>query len=231
LNNPAKIFFIIGLIILISVGCRQIKENRIKNKLNAAIELKDQNRFEEALAIVREAQLIDSNEIRVYIEMGKINNLSGRHADALKSFYKAISLDPSNILSLFQQGITYAFLEKYDSAISYYNRAIGQKGNDSLYFELNRNFTLENDAIEFEVDMPTIRYYRGMAFYFSKMLSNALSDFNFCLSEGYNEGGAYFYLGLIAISNGDKSVGCEDLRLAVENHYDEAKAYLAKYCK
>lgn len=213
-------------------GCNWLKKSRFDNRLSSAIELKDRKMYEEALDKIDEAIKIDPDEAPAYIVKGQINDALNKYSAAILDLSKAIDIEPTNILALYQKGLTHAMKGEYDSAIEFYNKAIRQKGTDTLYFELNNNNQLNAEIIKSDVDMTIIRYCRGFAFYMTKNDDKALNDFDFCLSNGYeNNGSVFLYSGIIYISQGFSDKGCARLKLALRNGNSAAEEYITKYCK
>jgi hypothetical protein len=225
--------YIIGgfFIVLLFVQCNKIKKVRIDNKVKEAEKLQILGKYKDALIRINEALDIDSSVILPYIVKGKINTLIGNYSSSIQDFNKVLSLDPGNVLAYFQKGVTYSFKQSYDSSIYFYNEAIAQKGSDTLYFQLNHDNPLENEDAKCDIDMPVIRYYRGCAFYEKKSYGNALNDFDFCISSGYNKKNSFFYIGIIYISMNLYDKGCLNLKLAIENGNLDAGEYLNRYCK
>ncbi len=80
--------------------------------------------------------------------------------------------------------------------------------------------------------MTTIRYCRGFAFYMLNDYDKALNDFDFCLSEGFNNDGSVFlYAGIIYSYKGIVNKACSFFGLAIRNGNSEAQKYWNEKCK
>ena len=130
----------------------------------------------------------------------------GKYEAALSTVNHALEINENGIAALYQKGRIFALERKYDSAILYCNKAIHEKGSDTLYIDVNTNNPLLNGQFLDDVNMNFIKDCRGVSFYMLSKYSLALDDFEFCLSNGYNnEGSIFLYAGFIYIARGQTS--------------------------
>ena len=157
---------------------------------------------------------------------------AGKFKEALEKLDEALEIDPNGIVAFYQIGQNFIMEKKYDSAIIFCNKAIHEKGTDTLYLDLNNKNPIVNDRNINDVEMTLIRYSRGFSFYMLNNYDKALDDFEFCLSNGYNNNGSVFlYAGIIYSAKGPSKKGCNYFELAVRNGNSEAQSYLDKSCK
>ena len=77
-----------------------------------------------ALAELEIARQSLSNDSYVFALKGGIERRQGKHEDALRSFERAVGLDPRNVSLLQQIAATYPYLRRYAEAKSAYDRAL-----------------------------------------------------------------------------------------------------------
>ena len=220
---------IIFLLALFFYGCNQYKEKRVSNLVKEANQVQDTDQGR-ALEYLNEALSIDSNCISAHILKGEILKFSGHDSAALMEFSKARRLDPQNTRALFDLGNAWSLLDRDDSAIIFYNKAIETKGSDSIYIDLP-DPGLPIDYFNSDISMPVIRYFRGLSYYLTNQYHSALLDFTFSLNNKYKIKDCYLYLGLIYLEFDIHDKGCENLTHALENGNMDAKKYLDQYCK
>jgi len=91
--------------------------------INLGVALQSQDRFEEALAIYRQAERISSTRYQLHNNIGDILGHMGRHAEALAEYQQAIALRPGNALLHLSAGIELAALDRLAEALSEFSRA------------------------------------------------------------------------------------------------------------
>jgi len=152
-----------------------------------------------------------------------------RNLDARKDFRNAVHLDSLNTTSLYYMGLISYDLNEYTMAIEYFNKAISTKGSDTLYFELNDK--LSEYTYEENISMASLKYFRGICYYYNNDFINALTDLTFAANENYNKGRCFFYIGLMALTNRKEDLACKYLTLSIQNGYLEAGKYLPESCR
>ncbi len=77
-------------------------------------------KLEEALAAYQEAIRLTPNYEKAYIELGKVNNRLGRHADAIDSYQHALKIQPDDAIARGCLGLTEFKQGNKDAAIKQY---------------------------------------------------------------------------------------------------------------
>ena len=145
---------------------------------------------------------------------------------ALRDFKSVTDIDSINTTGLYYIGLTYFYLEKDDSSVFYYNKAIATKGTDTLYMEFNKPY---KELFE-DISMPLLRYKRGVAFYQLNNYSRALEDFEFALRHEIYKETCFLYIGLIALEKGNLRIACKYLQEAIKYGNKNAVKYLPQNC-
>jgi len=83
-----------------------------------------------ALAELEIARQTLPNDSRVFELRGYIERRRGNHVEALRSLERAVDLDPRNVLTLQQTGLSYAFLRRYADEAEVLDRALAIQPTD-----------------------------------------------------------------------------------------------------
>ncbi len=227
-------FYITAIIIccIAFMSCDRWKEMKYNTKISLAMKMQAEGKYKDALVAANEALAIDSDKVSAYIIRGEVDNQIGNYVSAQQDLSKAIEIEPSNKLALYQKGLACALQEKYDLAIVFYNKVID--GDDTLTFEFDKSNPLYHDdhKDENKIDPTVVRYCRGYAYYMLKDDIHAMREFDFCVSKGYNNhGSVYFYMANLFVAHNDFDKGCNYFSLANMYGCADARSYIDKYCK
>lgn len=156
----------------------------------------------------------------------------GNYDDAIKDYQKIINFDPDNTLVLMAIGNNYKRLEKYDAAISYYNKALKTKGafrTDTIYIELNLINEFDKDN-EYYVQNCVIEYERGLAYLNSGKYDLAIADFNKTIEADYEKPISYYWIGEAYVGLKDSTNICQSFIKSAKLGVEDAKDKLREYC-
>ena len=110
-----------------------INEQITLNKLNKAIEAYDNEKYDEALPILNEILLTDSNNSYAYYYRGMINDSKENRADAINDFKKAYTLNKDFEIANYLIAVDYDSLGKYKEAYNYYSLYSNSTAQDDEY--------------------------------------------------------------------------------------------------
>ena len=89
--------------------------------------------YDEAIAQAEEAVTFNPNSAYGHFMMGKTLFFASRFEESIPEYKKSIRLNPMTPGNLFWSlGLSYAYLEQYDEAIKWCEKAIHQEPNDLL---------------------------------------------------------------------------------------------------
>jgi serine/threonine-protein kinase len=86
--------------------------------------------YDGALAELEVARRSLPNDSRIFAVMGWIKGRQGRWEEAILSFERAIELDPRNLTTLLQTGVTYGMARRYAEQRSKFDRMLAIAPND-----------------------------------------------------------------------------------------------------
>jgi TolB-like protein/Flp pilus assembly protein TadD len=99
--------------------------------------------YDRALAELDLARRTLPNNSRIFLTTGAINRRRGNQEEGLRSFLRAMELDPRNIATLGDVAICYEVLRRYSEAISILDRALAVRPDDAV-IKAGRAFTWMN---------------------------------------------------------------------------------------
>jgi len=133
----------------------------------------------------------DASDINEYL--GLAYSLVSRYSEAADYFLKAVEKTPTDLL-LWTLGQTYYQLQKYDDAVRYLNEAIDRTKDRSLE--------------------QRCRFLLGDVYTKTKQYDAAQQEYNTILDKNANSADAHFYLGEIALAQGNKDAARVEWRKA-----------------
>lgn len=221
---------IILVLVIINLLCCNHKKREAEAKLEEAnLHLKN-GRFDKALDDSYYIIKALPNDPAGYIISAQALYQLDRFAEAKVQLQKALQFDPDNTSVLFHLGLNCYHLNEHTQALNFYNRAIKTKGSDTLFIEFKKSSTLKEIG-RYDIPMATIRYFRGLAYYYLTNYNSALDDLLFALQNNYNKPNCFFYIGIISQDKGNITLACKYFNLAYDEGYIDAVSYLNKYCK
>src|SRR5258705_4848969 len=126
------------IFLLIFFSCQMLEREGNETLIKKAIKAQEQDMDDEAIKYLDKALNNDSTLIEAYLWKGEILNKTNKSRLALEVLKKALKIDSKNTAILFNLGVSYYFLDQFDSSLIYYNSAIASKGTDSIYIEFNK---------------------------------------------------------------------------------------------
>lgn len=147
---------------------------------------------------------------------------------AIADYKIVLELDSNNTLALFNMANNYKRLEKYDSAISLYNKAFESKGGQGIYLDIVQNNFMNTG--EFDVPGYEIHFERGIAYYYAGNINEAFIDLNTSINNNYMIAECYYWIGYIYISIGKMDLACENFIKSQQLGDSYAELALKEYC-
>lgn len=149
---------------------------------------------------------------------------------AKEDYLKVLSLDPSNVYSMYQIGMLFNARENYDSAIIFFQKAIDVKSNGTfIYDHTNERF---DPKAKYDIEANELLFSQGISFYYGRKLNEALKNFSYTIYHNYKLDRSYLYRAAILIELGSaQGDPCSDLYEAKRRGNKDADSYIAKYCK
>lgn len=149
---------------------------------------------------------------------------------AKQDYFKVLSLDSTNVYSMYQLGELFNVEEKYDSAIVFFQKALDLKSNGN--FILDRTNEEIDPKAKYDIAANELMFSQGLSFYYKRRLNDALNNFTYCIFQKYRLDKSYLYRAAILIElKSDQGNACLDLYEAKKNGSKEADTYIAKYCQ
>jgi tetratricopeptide (TPR) repeat protein len=187
------------------------------------------------------------NNARGYLNRGAIYFEMGKYAEASEDFKHLLSLDPFNSIARkamgiikLEAGIAKYTIQDFQGALIDYDESLSFcKSYNGFY---NRGVLKMNirdfegalcdfdSASGMDTLVPDAYINKGFIFYQAGNLANALQNYNRALQIAPNDSRAFIGRGLTNIKQGNKSVGCEDLRQAATLGNTDAQIQIQKYC-
>jgi tetratricopeptide (TPR) repeat protein len=100
---------------------------KARPQLNLGIELKNNDRVDEAISYYHRALALDPYYAEAYYNLGNALLIKGDFKDASENYYKALRLTPQDVDTHYNLGYTLAQLWQFDKAIYHYSEAIRLK--------------------------------------------------------------------------------------------------------
>lgn len=226
-----KIITIIFALTISLISCYQLSDaEKIEVLLKQVEELEKNKEFNKAIDVISNAIQIDSTNSSLYVLRGRLNIDFGNLSAALKDLNHAIEKKPDNVLAHYYRGNVYYAIEKPDSALQAYNRAISLKEVGSVYFDL-KNEEMRGYGQQSDVEMKQLRFFRALSLYDLDKDEEALPDFEFSLAKGYEPGECYGHIGSIYLNKDNYEYGCKMLAEGVSLKDSMSIYYYGKYCR
>jgi tetratricopeptide (TPR) repeat protein len=101
-----------------------MKKDKVKDLLNQAITLLDQEKYPDALKTFSQVVELEPNNEEAWIGRGDALSRLNRHEEALQSYEKAIELEPKNVWGWNRKGGELSRLNRHEEALQSYEKAI-----------------------------------------------------------------------------------------------------------
>lgn len=205
-------------------GCKSAEDY-----LSEGQDLSSAGDFKSALLIFEKA--IQKNPFLkdAYIQKGLCHESLNEHDSAIHVYMTLTHLYPDNTAAYYYSGISKYRQEKYDEAISLFNKALETKGGYNsadttsiqALIDLNKD-NFESESPEFDIPAREILYDRGMAYFKTGKMKNACCDFANCIIQNYNAAISHHMIDLCSVGKKKKKYhGGLFLRSA---HYADSQA-------
>jgi tetratricopeptide (TPR) repeat protein len=149
------------IIILIILTTLITSCNSPEKLYREAVKLGDQEKFNEAIALLDECLLKAPDFLDASIQRGYYEMSLDKYSLAEKDFENALSVDPNNTLALYNLGSCKYYLGDYNASIKNYNKALDTKGGQYITFDLTDNPSFPNSKVKYDVPTVEIIYRRA----------------------------------------------------------------------
>ena len=131
---PKQILPLLLFLFMFSVVSAQ-PGNKAAAFFKAGMDLKEKNRFPEALVAFKKAIALNKMYDSAYVEIGLLNQKSGSYDSAILNLNKALSISPKMTTALIALGNVYRdFKPNYDSAIICFKAALKTDSTNKVTF-------------------------------------------------------------------------------------------------
>ena len=138
------------------------------------------NKMDTSKLIIILNKMATSNRLckDIYLTRGDILLASDGSIDLAKQDYqKCLILDSNNIYSLYKLGILYQLVDKYDSSIHYFQKALNKKSYKNTVITYHPNSNLNDDISKYDIDYNNIIFGLGESQYYKGELRSAFINF------------------------------------------------------
>jgi len=212
------------------------KPNNKSYIINKAIVSVKMKRYSAAKALLKDANLYQTDPATAGYITGEIALDQGQYEEAITNFEKAIRLNNKDGHSNYGLGLSYSRQEKYKDALKYYNKAIQLGLQDSrvyndlgeTYFELERNYEAISAYRKATLlDPQNATAFHNLGFVYDEMLryNDAISAFNKALQIDPKDLEAYKGLGSVYCEKKKYSEAIDACNKALQINSKDAEAY------
>jgi tetratricopeptide (TPR) repeat protein len=131
---PAALTGVVALMLVVAVWTvwhrPRNREDRVRELNRAANALCAEKKFDEALALLHEARLLDERAAPTYYNSGRIHQLRGEVEKALEHYDRAIELRPDYVKPRVNRAIIHARLGDPSAALEGLDRAVSLDANN-----------------------------------------------------------------------------------------------------
>lgn len=195
--------------------------------IREAEKLSAKGKYRESNLLLDKAIAKNGQSLAAYIHRGTNKLRLEDDRGAIADFQKALALDTSNMMALFNSGNCYKRLGDYKSAIKYYSRALGDysaETGDTVFVRMKM-------ISEFDIESGEVYFQRGDAYYRTGRFRQAYSDMNTALEKNHRVADCYLYIGYIYLENGQAAPACKYFSQSRHFGNKEAAQALKKYCQ
>ena len=200
LKMKSKILIIVAGLISLS-NCRN--QDAIEY-YNAAIELEDNNNYEEAIIQLNKAIMLNPKFEKAYLNRAIDKSIIGEYESAISDLNAIIKLNDKAIEPYVWRAEYKRMLEQYDSAMLDIEKALGlkkpiYKGTDIVgpkEFNINK---LYPDGNNYNIELEFIVFERAAVNYHLGNFKQALRDIEFCEQPETESINTHYYKGLILL--------------------------------
>lgn len=164
--------------------------------------------YENAMLDYGQAIQIEPSLYKPYFNRALLFTAQNRLSDALADYNKAVEAAPDTADVYLNRGQVLALLDSIPAATSDFEKAVSLNGKNVQAW-----------------------YNLGNTYYRLKDYPRAIANFRKATLIDPKFGKAFYGLGLAQHDNGDKEIGCNSLKQALNTGYSEAATAIEKYCK
>ncbi len=169
--------------------------------------------------------------LKAYLFVGDVYAEINENAKAIDYYKKALKKDTAAIMPIYDLGITFYDENLLDSSILYLDKALNKKIVGDFFVDYSKiEFKNNTTESEFDVSSNEIIYHLGLSYYYRRNLKQALSCFDFLVTNNYRIGDILIYRGAIFWENKKVKEACADFQRAKELGNPEASDFIKKYC-
>ncbi|ELP55199.1 tetratricopeptide repeat family protein [Microcystis aeruginosa TAIHU98] len=191
--------------------------------------------YEQALSVINQAISLVPNNPNYYNEKYVVLSRLKRYDEGLAAITQAIDLAP-RAAWYFNRGNLYYNLQKYDLALSDWNKAIKINPNyaeayvnrGNLYSDLQKYDLALSDyskAIDINRNDAVAYYNRGLLYYNQQKYDLALSDYSKAIDINPNDAEAYYNRGILYYNQRKYDLALSDYSKAIDINPNYAEAY------
>lgn len=191
-----------------------------------------------------EATQMDTSNALYFYNLGDIEHHMNKSGEALKSYTKAIALNPFYVEAYKNRGHLHLNKQQFNAAIRDFDSALKYNQNSPelmLYRgmalvplkQYKEAIAMFNRCLRLKTDNPAAYYNRGRVYYDMRHYEQAIGDFDTAITQDPQMEIAYFNRGLakLELNKKNRLSACDDFRKAASIGYTEALHYLKKYCE
>jgi protein O-GlcNAc transferase len=203
--------------------------------VNRGNTLRQQRRYDEALASYQQAIALEPDHAEAFLSRGNVLQELRRFEEAVASYDRAISLRPDFADAFYNRGIALMRLSQFDEALASYDGAIaaspyyvGAYNNRGNVFQLMRRpveaLASYDQAIAVKPDYVDALYNRGMVLQALGRFEEAVASFDrvIALSPGYAEAFNDRGIALGELKRLDDALASFDRAIVLKPNYAEA---------
>ena len=224
---------IIGAILLVFANCQNQKAIEY---YNAAIELEDNDKYEEAIVELNKAIIINPKFEKAYLNRAIDKSVLGEYESAIFDLTALINLNDKAIEPYVWRAEYRRMLEQYDAAMLDVEKALKLKkpkynGTDIIgpkEFNIDKLYPEGNN---YNIELEFIVFERAAANYHLGNYEQALKDLEFCEQPETEPINTHYYKGLTLLEFNRTKEGCEELHKSLNSGEEGAKCVINEYCK
>jgi tetratricopeptide (TPR) repeat protein len=159
--------------------------------------------YEEALVLLEMAKNLHPNDIEVYLTIGSVQSLRGKHEEAIAVYEEALGFADENKDELYYNiGLSYQSMEDYDNAIASYKKSIEE------------NIAHEGSLYELAFCLDIIG-----------QLENSLAYYKKFIDEDPYSTAAWYNLGIVCnkLERFEEAIEAYEYALAIDENFASAR--------
>ena len=224
------------IIVVVLTSLTNCQNQKTIDYYNAAIELEDNDKYEEAILQLNKAIIQNPKFEKAYLNRAINKSIIGEYESAISDLNTVIYLNAKAIEPYVLRAEYKRMLEQYDSAMLDVEKALELKnpeyrGNDIVgpkEFNVNKLYPA---GINFNIELEFIVFERAAANYHLGNYEQALRDIEFCEQPETDPINTHYYKGLVLLELNRNEEACDELRKAYNAGEENAKYEVDKNCE